>query len=225
MINPQTINPLELPSISLEMRSQLPTTPSIYFAIDSQGVIQYIGRSINPRQRWVDHHRFEQLDEIGQVKIAWLPVSEEDLLDEIEEALIEYFNPVLNGTVFRSSARKISKNEGKPSSMYCRLAVLMAEKNPQLSQRQLARETGLDITTINRLYTNNFSRVDINTIEVLCNYFEKNVGDLLEMRFPEDIPKRQIRSRKKAETLVESVSEEGQQSTDNEELKDTQVAA
>jgi putative transcriptional regulator len=79
--------------------------------------------------------------------------------------------------------------------MYCRLGVLMAEKDPQLSQRQLAKETGLDITTINRLFTNNFGRVDVGTIETLCNYFEKNVGDLFEMRLPEDIPQRKSRKR------------------------------
>lgn len=66
--------------------------------------------------------------------------------------------------------------------MYCRLAVLMAEKDPQLSQRQLSRDTGLSTTTINKLFTNNFDRVDVNTIETLCNYFDKEVGDLLEMR-------------------------------------------
>ncbi len=43
-INPATIDPLALPSVSLQERSQLPTTPCIYFAIDSQGVVQYIGR-------------------------------------------------------------------------------------------------------------------------------------------------------------------------------------
>ncbi|MFN6475250.1 hypothetical protein [Nostoc sp. DedQUE07] len=45
MINPSTINPLALLSVPLEMRSQLPITPYIYFAIDSEGVVQYIGRS------------------------------------------------------------------------------------------------------------------------------------------------------------------------------------
>lgn len=90
--------------------------------------------------------------------------------------------------------------------MFCRLAVLMSEKNPQLSQRQLARETGLDITTINRLYTNNFNRVDSNTIEVLCNYFQKNVGDLLEMRSPEDIPQRKTRKGTKSNQKQEAIS-------------------
>ena len=75
----------------------------------------------------------------------------------------------------------------------------MAEKNPQLSQRQLAKETRLDITTINRLYTNNFSRVDVSTVEVLCNYFAREVGELFEMRNPEDIPERKTRKRSKPE--------------------------
>ncbi|MUG92265.1 helix-turn-helix domain-containing protein [Scytonema sp. UIC 10036] len=90
--------------------------------------------------------------------------------------------------------------------MYCRLAVLMAEKDPQLSQRQLSRDTGLDITTINRLFTNKFSRVDVTTIEVLCNYFGKDVGDLLQMRQPEDIPPRRTRKRFKSEASSEEAA-------------------
>lgn len=88
--------------------------------------------------------------------------------------------------------------------MYCRLAVLMAEKDPQLSQRQLAKETGLDLTTINRLFTNRFSRVDVGTIETLCNYFGCNVGDLLEMRNPENIPERKTRKRNSSEASSEA---------------------
>ncbi|MGR3280102.1 helix-turn-helix domain-containing protein, partial [Acaryochloris marina NIES-2412] len=56
--------------------------------------------------------------------------------------------------------------------VYCRLAVLMAEKDPQLSQRTLAKETSLSTTTVNKLFTNRFDRLDCNTIQVLCNYFD-----------------------------------------------------
>jgi putative transcriptional regulator len=66
--------------------------------------------------------------------------------------------------------------------MFCRLAVLMAEKDPQLSQRQLAKETGLSSTTINRLFTNKFDRVDVHTVETLCNYLGREVGDLFVLR-------------------------------------------
>ncbi|ELR97397.1 putative transcriptional regulator [Gloeocapsa sp. PCC 73106] len=66
--------------------------------------------------------------------------------------------------------------------MYCRLAVLMAEKDPQLSQRQLAEDTKLGVTTINRLFRNDFSRVDTHTIETLCLYFRCEIGDLFVLR-------------------------------------------
>lgn len=66
--------------------------------------------------------------------------------------------------------------------MFCRLAILMAQKDARLSQRQLAKDTGLSPTTINKLFTNQFVRVDSNTIEVLCEYFGRNISDLFELR-------------------------------------------
>lgn len=76
--------------------------------------------------------------------------------------------------------------------MYCRLAALIDEKNLRLSdlgqssdrltQRKLAAATGIATTTINRLYNNDFDRVDVRTLETLCNYFGCEVGDLLALR-------------------------------------------
>lgn len=66
--------------------------------------------------------------------------------------------------------------------MYCRLAVLMAEQCPPLTQKQLAQETKLSPTTVNQLFQNRFKRVDVATVETLCNYFGKDVGDLFVMR-------------------------------------------
>uniref|UniRef100_B8HPK5 Transcriptional regulator, XRE family n=1 Tax=Cyanothece sp. (strain PCC 7425 / ATCC 29141) TaxID=395961 RepID=B8HPK5_CYAP4 len=66
--------------------------------------------------------------------------------------------------------------------IHCRLAVLMAEKDPKLSQHKLAADTGLGITTVNRLFNNKFSRVDTNTIKTLCKYFSCDIGQLLVLR-------------------------------------------
>jgi putative transcriptional regulator len=63
----------------------------------------------------------------------------------------------------------------------CKLATLMAAKDPKLSQNKLAAETGLGITTVNRLFNNNFSRIDTNTVQTLCKYFACEVGDLLTL--------------------------------------------
>lgn len=66
--------------------------------------------------------------------------------------------------------------------MFCRLAVLMAEKDPLLSQRQLAKDTGLSPTTVHKLFTNKFERVDTHTVEALCEYFDKEISDLFVLR-------------------------------------------
>lgn len=66
--------------------------------------------------------------------------------------------------------------------MHCRLAVLMAEKDPSLSQSRLSRETGLAIATVNKLFNNRFDRVDKHTVETLCSYFDVGVADLFILK-------------------------------------------
>ncbi len=105
MIAPETIDVTCLPSVALEERLQLPKTPCIYFAIDSQGVVQYIGRSNNPRNRWQSHHKGIELALIGGIRIAYLE-SEVALLSEIERALIAYFCPPLNQVIHEKSSAK-----------------------------------------------------------------------------------------------------------------------
>lgn len=85
-----------LPSIPLSNKSELPDVAGIYFAIDSLGTIQYIGRSVNIKQRWAKHHRQPDLADLG-VKIAWLVVEPAIMLSIVEIALISWFNPPLNG--------------------------------------------------------------------------------------------------------------------------------
>lgn len=95
MLNPSDINLSTLPRVPLTDRRNLPTTSGIYFAI-ANGEVQYIGRSVNIRQRWADHHRAGQLR--ADTHIVYLEVSDLSLLPEIETALIEWFDPKLNGT-------------------------------------------------------------------------------------------------------------------------------
>lgn len=95
MVSPESINLATLPSVALRDRAMLPTTPCIYFAIDSQGVVQYIGKSSNPRVRWQTHHKGVDLALIGGIRIAYLE-TDADLLPQIERALIAYFRPPFN---------------------------------------------------------------------------------------------------------------------------------
>ncbi len=95
-MNTSIIDPLQLPSLSLLERRSLPNCPAIYFALLGKRVL-YIGRSVNLAQRWLSHHRWNQLTRMyPTARIAWIECSDSELLPQIEAALIEQFNPELN---------------------------------------------------------------------------------------------------------------------------------
>ncbi|WP_026730768.1 GIY-YIG nuclease family protein [Fischerella sp. PCC 9605] len=97
MINPATIDLKSLPWLPLNKRSVFTEKSCIYFAIDSLGTVQYIGRAKNVRSRWLNHHKYSHLNRIGNIKIAYLSIDTPELLPKIEIALIDYFKPCLNG--------------------------------------------------------------------------------------------------------------------------------
>lgn len=102
MIDPSKIDFSVLPWLPLEEKAAFPRQPAIYFAIDASGIVQYIGRSTNPKVRWQQHHKFEDLQKVGFIKIAYLFIDLPDILPVIEAALISWFKPPLN-TVGRRS--------------------------------------------------------------------------------------------------------------------------
>ncbi|WP_051039768.1 helix-turn-helix domain-containing protein [Synechococcus sp. PCC 7336] len=161
-----TLDPLSLPSVTLEERGDLPECSAVYLAINGQDKVQYVGRSANLYRRWIQHHRLNDLSKGTGVRIAYLEV-DADLLDEVEAALIEWFDPPLNG--LRTTRVPAMKDLGE-TTLKCRLKVLMAERD--LTQRDLVDAIGLSSNTISKLYGNRFKRVDIDTIEKLLNYFE-----------------------------------------------------
>lgn len=85
-----------LPSVPIESKSQLPKASCVYMAIDGHGVIQYVGRSANLSVRWANHHKHDDLSKMEGVKIAYMTVSDVELLPVVEMALIEWFDPPLN---------------------------------------------------------------------------------------------------------------------------------
>jgi len=72
--------------------------------------------------------------------------------------------------------------------MYCRLAVLMRERDTRLSQREVSRVTGVSKDAIGRLHNNDFDRVDAATVNTLCAYFNCEIGELFVMKEVEDTP-------------------------------------
>lgn len=58
------------------------------------------------------------------------------------------------------------------------LAVLMAEKK-KFKASEIARETGLNKNTIISLKHNKASGIQYETLEILCSYFDVDVGEFL----------------------------------------------
>jgi hypothetical protein len=168
MIDPKLINLSALPSVSLGNRKHLPQTAGIYLAIDAAETVQYIGRSVNLRQRWSSHHQSSALDIITGVRIAWFEISESSLLPQIEQALIEYFNPPFN---VGCCPPKFVKSSDRPAVKHstvkirCWLQELLDEK--EMTRSALSLQTGLTSAAIRGLCENTAKRYDVGTLAVL----------------------------------------------------------
>lgn len=67
---------------------------------------------------------------------------------------------------------------GEIKVIKCHLSTMMGKR--KLNITDLARETKINRGTITRLYHETASRVDIEVIDILCQYFECSVGELFE---------------------------------------------
>lgn len=139
----------DLPFVPFSELETLPSGPGIYFALAPDGEVLYIGRSVNIAQRWVGHHRAGQLGEMGCTTLAWLTISETELLPEIERGMIAHFMPSLN--------------DSPPAPHGGRLRELLAQHLARLiresgkSKAQLARELGYSRQRLYQLETANRS--------------------------------------------------------------------
>lgn len=141
-MNVNSIDPLSLPSLPLKNRRSLPNCPAVYFVLAGERIL-YIGRAINLAQRWAAHHRWNQLLQFDTlVKIAWIECSEVQLLNEIEAALIEQFNPELNGKPNLSGKDRISVDVSdlRQEIEVCRNDVAWAELPLSAKIRVLVKE-------------------------------------------------------------------------------------
>lgn len=129
MINPSTIDLKALPWLPLEEKTAFPRRPAIYFAIDSLGNVQYIGRAKNVHSRWGKHHKYQALSAIADIKIAYLFIDTPELLPDIEQALIGYFDPPLNIATGRPRrTRPYDRVNYKLDSATRRLLTAMSER-------------------------------------------------------------------------------------------------
>jgi hypothetical protein len=109
---PQSIPLLALPFVSFAERKRLPRLAAIYFVLNVEGMVLYVGQSINLALRWAAHHRATKLSEHQATRIAWLVMEDAALLDDVETACLAYFKPICN-----SRTHPIKKGVQGPSRM------------------------------------------------------------------------------------------------------------
>ncbi|WP_232787847.1 helix-turn-helix transcriptional regulator [Paraglaciecola sp. MB-3u-78] len=51
----------------------------------------------------------------------------------------------------------------------------------RLKISDVVRDTGINRSTVNRLFHETTSRIDFETLEILCKYLECDVSDFLEI--------------------------------------------
>lgn len=101
------MNILSLPSVLLSDRFNLPCVSGIYFVLDKDNNLLYLGRSRNINARWQHHHRYSQISNFVGVKIHWFEIKDIDILPVIESQLIASLNPILNNTSVDPLSQKI----------------------------------------------------------------------------------------------------------------------
>lgn len=61
----------------------------------------------------------------------------------------------------------------------CHLSRIMGEHKMKIAD--VARETGLNRSTVTALYNETATRMDLDTVEKLCSFFKCEIGELLEL--------------------------------------------
>jgi hypothetical protein len=113
---PESLDIAALPSLPLLDRSKLPSVAACYLVIEKDAVI-YVGQTCRLQKRWNAHHKLEELKRRNaDVKIAWIECNDSSLLTPIENALINWFQPELNGLELHpNSLANLTYREGRPT--------------------------------------------------------------------------------------------------------------
>ncbi len=62
----------------------------------------------------------------------------------------------------------------------CHLSTLLGAKKLKIAD--VVRDTGINRSTVNRLFHETNNRIDFETLEKVCLYLNCEVGDLLEVK-------------------------------------------
>lgn len=92
-----------LPSISYDQKARLPYKPGVYFVVDSDDTVVYVGKSRDIRMRWLNHELRGRVKN-GNYTIRWMEVPIHKL-DSTEQVFIDQYRPAWNKTPRRYGPR------------------------------------------------------------------------------------------------------------------------
>jgi predicted GIY-YIG superfamily endonuclease len=94
-----------LPSVAFEYRQDLPAVPALYFVLNSQRDVMYIGQTNNLSTRWKGHQRAIQM-QAGGYRIHWYRIDDEQQRITTESQAIKYFRPPWNNSAIQVADRR-----------------------------------------------------------------------------------------------------------------------
>ena len=69
-----------------------------------------------------------------------------------------------------------------------KLRVLLAEH--EMTQKDLAKKTGIRVTTISDMCNNKSKHIPLDTLDILCNFFDCDITDILKHEKSDKITKK-----------------------------------
>jgi hypothetical protein len=125
----------ELPCVFADSARDLPESAGVYFIVGGDGIVYYIGQSVNLRTRLRKHCRLAQVQEReGLVVRYWL--THRSNLRLLESGCIERFSPVLNGTsdnTPKTSRRKLDDYNQALKDVLSSVAALKSQHLDELA--------------------------------------------------------------------------------------------
>lgn len=123
------------PSVAFEHRQDLPAIPAVYFVLDPQLAIVYIGEASDLLARWVGKRHQRALQMVGGgYRIHWMAAPADAAARKTaEQQAIEYFRPLWNRT-------EVPADEMKEIASYIRAVARHMGMGPRDLHRQILKE-------------------------------------------------------------------------------------
>ena len=124
--------------MDIEDRRKLPQDSGIYFLIDEDETVQYIGKANNLQARWLSgHHKMRVVEILKNPRLAYLVVPR-DQVDDLEKELIRAYVPPFNRVFYGVTPGKSFK-ACIPERSYrlARLLCLYKEGHPDGTEGRL----------------------------------------------------------------------------------------